>query len=458
MEERLLVTSEELLITAGDFLKKAEEVKSLSDEMIIKTTDVLEKSWTGEASEKYRAKFLKLQSNMNRINNMIQEYVSGLNTVARQYENISGYAEMNAKWGYIEAFDEEKMTVSDFHKIEKHSWLVPADTGEMKTLEFVHGDLCEIQKECDLIVCSAYKNAYAPTPKSMLGSLYQKGIDVGKLAQNPQLDFKFMGCWMSHSTGTGFKRIACVELLDYSERYTEIQTADIILKKAFSTLKFMLEQASISEIPVQTIALPILGGGYEKIEIPFILSTLSAQCREILRSNSGVKKIIFYEQNPQKFQISVQLLHDIFDPNPRAQTPEVFISYSSKQTEQAEEICEFLRANNISCWMAPDSIPAGSNYIEMIPLALEQVKIVVVLLTPDAEKSKWVQKEVSTAIGSGKYLIPYQMEEYPISMPFQFLLDGEQILQEYRKKPGSKYRALLDTIQQKLNTMKGSGI
>ena len=177
-----------------------------------------------------------------------------------------------------------------------------------------------------------------------------------------------------------------------------------------------------------------------------------------MRSNSGVKKIVFYEQDPGKFQTSIQLLQEIFDSNSRAQTPEVFISYSSKQTEQAEEICGFLRANNISCWMAPDSIPAGSCYIEMIPLALEQVKIVVVLLTPDAEKSKWVQKEASTAIGSRKYLIPYQMEEYPIDRNFRFLLDGVQILQEYRKTSDRKYASLLKVIQWKLATMKGSGV
>lgn len=97
MEERLLVTSEELLTTAGAFLKKAEEVKSLSDEMISKTTEVLYKRWTGEASEKYREKFLNLQSNMNRINDMIREYVRDLDTVARRYENISGYAVKNAE-------------------------------------------------------------------------------------------------------------------------------------------------------------------------------------------------------------------------------------------------------------------------------------------------------------------------------------------------------------------------
>ena len=93
--------------------------------------------------------------------------------------------------------------------------------------------------------------------------------------------------------------------------------------------------------------------------------------------------------------------------------------------------------------------------MEMIPLALEQVKIVVVLLTPDAEKSKWVQKEVGTAIGANKYLIPYQIEEYPISMQFRFLLDGEQILREYRNTSGSKYTSLLRAIQQALDTMGG---
>ncbi len=326
------------------------------------------------------------------------------------------------------------------------SWSVYSDSGELKTLQLAYGNLCKLQKECDLVVCSAFKNDYIPTPTSLIGALYNdRQINVQLLAQHPQLDFRSLGCWMSHDTGTAFKRIACVELLDYWKEYTDIQKIDIILKKAFSTLYFMLDQASIASIPIQTVALPILGAGDEQIDTPYILSTLISQCHAILHFNSGVKKIIFYELNFSKFEYSAHVLNNIFHTKERP--PLLFLSYSSKQSELAREIYNFLIAHNLSCWMAPDSIPPGSSYMEMIPLALSQVKIVLLLLTPDAEKSRWVQKEIGTAIGSDKFLIPYQPESYPISPQFQFILDGEQILVESENPPSHRFSALLHCIQ-----------
>lgn len=41
---------------------------------------------------------------------------------------------------------------------------------------------------------------------------------------------------------------------------------------------------------------------------------------------------------------------------------EVFISYSSKEKEIADLVRETLENNGISCWMAPESIPASSGY------------------------------------------------------------------------------------------------
>ena len=41
---------------------------------------------------------------------------------------------------------------------------------------------------------------------------------------------------------------------------------------------------------------------------------------------------------------------------------DIFISYSSKEYSSAKKIKEYLDSNDISCWMAPDSIPEGSNY------------------------------------------------------------------------------------------------
>ena len=45
---------------------------------------------------------------------------------------------------------------------------------------------------------------------------------------------------------------------------------------------------------------------------------------------------------------------------------DVFISYSTKNTEYAEAVCEKLEDNGIECWIAPRNIVYGQDVIVLI--------------------------------------------------------------------------------------------
>ena len=47
----------------------------------------------------------------------------------------------------------------------------------------------------------------------------------------------------------------------------------------------------------------------------------------------------------------------------------IFISYSSKEYEEAHRLKTVIENNGIPCWMAPRSIPVGSDYSSEIPTA-----------------------------------------------------------------------------------------
>jgi hypothetical protein len=74
---------------------------------------------------------------------------------------------------------------------------------------------------------------------------------------------------------------------------------------------------------------------------------------------------------------------------------DIFISYKSEEEPYARRIRDVLEANGISCWMAPDSIPLGSNYMKQIPQAIEACKAVIVLVSEKSQKSIWVKNEFS---------------------------------------------------------------
>lgn len=192
-----------------------------------------------------------------------------------------------------------------------------------------------------------------------------------------------------------------------------------------------------------------MGTGNQNIEISFVLGTLISQCQLILQSNNNVSKIVIFERDASKAQFAAQALNTTFSRHDSS--PEVFLSYSSKQAKTAKQLHDLLEVNHISCWMAPDSIPAGADYLEVIPVAISQTDVFLLLLTPEVEQSRWVKKETGTAIGANKTVIPYQPTAYTISKSFRFLLDGEQIISNAFRQPDNAFPQLIERIKNILN-------
>lgn len=109
----------------------------------------------------------------------------------------------------------------------------------------------------------------------------------------------------------------------------------------------------------------------------------------------------------------------------------VFLSYSSRNYEAARELKNFLNINNIDCWMAPGSIPAGSDYATEIPEAIGGCAAFILLLSKEAQASNWVPKELDLAISRGRRVIPFQIDDADLSAPFEFRLTNVQRTEAY---------------------------
>ena len=112
---------------------------------------------------------------------------------------------------------------------------------------------------------------------------------------------------------------------------------------------------------------------------------------------------------------------------------EVFISYSSKEKEIADLVRETLENNGISCWMAPESIPASSGYAAEITEAISNCKVVVLILSYPSMESKWVTKEVDFAICENKPIIPFHIDDSKLNKTFQLYLNNVQHIDAYKR-------------------------
>ena len=129
---------------------------------------------------------------------------------------------------------------------------------------------------------------------------------------------------------------------------------------------------------------------------------------------------------------------------------DVFISYSSKDETAAHSIRNVLEKNGISCWIAPDDIPFSQDYIKSIPAAIEQSELFLLLITDNAQASKWVRLEYQRALNIGKIIIPFLMKNCPIDEAFNFVNTDANRIDAFRKKD-----AALEKLVYRINSLLG---
>lgn len=113
---------------------------------------------------------------------------------------------------------------------------------------------------------------------------------------------------------------------------------------------------------------------------------------------------------------------------------DVFISYSSIVYTEALFVYNTLTKNELACWMAPNSIPGGSNYTKEIPNAITSSEVFVLVLSSEAQNSIWVSAELETAFKKSKTIIPFAIDNCLLNDDFDFLLSRSQRINAYNRK------------------------
>ncbi len=128
--------------------------------------------------------------------------------------------------------------------------------------------------------------------------------------------------------------------------------------------------------------------------------------------------------------------------------PDVFISYKSDEEQYAYRVRKVLEDNGISCWMAPDSIPLGSNYMAEIPKAIEACRAVIILVSKKSQQSVWVKNEFSQAVTKNKLIIPYVIQDCPMENDFAFSMSTMQQVFAWKDEEAALQRLVEDLRNQ----------
>ena len=129
---------------------------------------------------------------------------------------------------------------------------------------------------------------------------------------------------------------------------------------------------------------------------------------------------------------------------------DVFISYKSEERAYANRVRSALAYNGISCWMAPESIGAGGSFPSEILKGIRQCPIFLLLLSPMAQESEWIPREIDIAISAGRIIIPFMIKDCPLSDAFSFYLSQMKMRCMDEKNPDASIQELAEEIRSML--------
>ena len=266
---------------------------------------------------------------------------------------------------------------------------------------------CDVTKleDVDILVTSAFVNSYEPTPRTLFEALQNMGISVYALNKNPEIDLR-VPCrtWLSRDTCSGsIRRIGCVEFVSYGWDYdgADVDQAMINSIRAFFR---MLDIAAIYGVKMETVALPLLGSGSQRLPAQLMIVPLLNECLSFLKRNSEVKRICFFERREEKARLisdyvqkslSVRTQSPEAEPVEESSRPMAFISYSSEDRNIADNLCCKLESKGIRVWYAPRNVKGA--YAEAITEAIDGCTHFIVILSENSMKSQHVLNEIDLA-------------------------------------------------------------
>jgi len=102
-------------------------------------------------------------------------------------------------------------------------------------------------------------------------------------------------------------------------------------------------------------------------------------------------------------------------------TYDAFLSHASQDALVATNLEELLRATGLTPWIDHADLAFGSLLRESLQMAIKQSRVLVLLWSEAASKSRWVMAEMFTAFHFDRFIIPYVLDATPLP---QFLANS----------------------------------
>lgn len=173
-----------------------------------------------------------------------------------------------------------------------------------RSFELHQDDITQLDDRVDLMVISAFERNYSPTPGTVIGALQdQLRISVDALSKDPEFDFRDqLGCWISKEIGNErVDRIACVE--GFATKFTP--------EESIQNLFAFLSLLDAKDIPIETVAMPVLGAGNQQQPAIEIIAVMLDESKKALTRLRSLKRVIFVAYSADRAEHLDEAMNDV---------------------------------------------------------------------------------------------------------------------------------------------------
>lgn len=104
----------------------------------------------------------------------------------------------------------------------------------------------------------------------------------------------------------------------------------------------------------------------------------------------------------------------------------VFVSYASQDTAVANAVVENLEQHGLKFWIAPRDVTPGSRCADQIVAAINDAKVLVLVLSEHTVSSPHVGREVERAASKWRGIIVLRTDAAPLTRSFEYFLSESQ--------------------------------
>jgi TolB-like protein/Flp pilus assembly protein TadD len=114
------------------------------------------------------------------------------------------------------------------------------------------------------------------------------------------------------------------------------------------------------------------------------------------------------------------------DSGPQSGTSDVFISYASQDAAVADAVVQSLEHAGLKCWIAPRDVVPGALYADEIVRAINESKVIVLVLSEQAIASPHVGKEIERASSKHRRIVALRTDSAALTRAFEYFLSESQ--------------------------------